>query len=53
MKIAQSLSDEQIAALRSHKVAVELRVRDGGHSWIYWQTALPDILTYVSIGFME
>ncbi|MBR5135580.1 MAG: endo-1,4-beta-xylanase Z [Rikenellaceae bacterium] len=79
VKIAQSLSDEQIAALRqvrlrvdcgdddylfdgnvdfvralrSHKIPVEFRVRDGGHSWIYWQTALPDILTYVSIGFME
>ena len=79
VKIAQSLSDEQVAALRkvrlrvdcgdddylfdgnidfvralrSHKIPVELRVRDGGHSWIYWQTALPDILTYVSIGFME
>ena len=79
VKIAQSLNDEQIAALRqvrlrvdcgdddylfdgnvdfvralrSHKIPVEFRVRDGGHSWIYWQTALPDILTYVSIGFME
>lgn len=79
VKIAQSLSDEQVAALRqvrlrvdcgdddylfdgnvdfvralrSHKIPVEFRVRDGGHSWIYWQTALPDILTYVSIGFME
>ena len=79
VKIAQSLSDEQIVALRqvrlrvdcgdddylfdgnidfvralrSHKIPVEFRVRDGGHSWIYWQTALPDILTYVSIGFME
>ena len=79
VKIAQSLSDEQVAALRqvrlrvdcgdddylfdgnvdfvralrSHKIPVEFRGRDGGHSWIYWQTALPDILTYVSIGFME
>lgn len=42
-----------VRALRAHRVAVELRVRDGGHSWIYWQTALPDILTYVSIGFAE
>ena len=42
-----------VRALRSHKIPVEFRVRDGGHSWIYWQTALPDILTYVSIGFME
>jgi len=26
----------------------EFRVRDGGHSWTYWRTALPEVLTFVS-----
>lgn len=26
----------------------EFRVRDGGHSWSYWRTALPKVLTFVS-----
>lgn len=29
----------------------EFRVRDGGHSWSYWQTALPDVLIFVSQPF--
>lgn len=26
----------------------EFRVRDGGHSWSYWRTALPTVLSFVS-----
>lgn len=26
----------------------EFRVRDGGHSWTYWRTALPNVLSFVS-----
>ena len=26
----------------------EFRVRDGGHSWTYWRTALPEVLRFVS-----
>lgn len=26
----------------------EFRVRDGGHSWTYWRTALPEVLTFIS-----
>lgn len=30
---------------------VQLRVREGTHSSEYWRTALPEVLTFVSIGF--
>lgn len=26
-------------------------MRDGGHTWRYWQTVLEEVLTFVSIGF--
>lgn len=29
----------------------EFRVRDGGHTWLYWRTALPDVLEFVSGAF--
>lgn len=29
----------------------EFRVRDGGHTWIYWRTALPEVLRFVSKQF--
>lgn len=29
----------------------EFRVRDGGHSWTYWRTALPEVLKFISKGF--
>ena len=29
----------------------EFRVRDGGHSWTYWRTALPEVLRFVSQTF--
>ena len=29
----------------------EFRVRDGGHTWSYWQTALPEVLIFVSQSF--
>ncbi|MBO4671755.1 MAG: hypothetical protein J5640_07965 [Bacteroidales bacterium] len=31
----------------------QLRVREGTHNQEYWRTALPDVLTFVSIGFAE
>lgn len=31
----------------------EFRVRDGGHSWTYWRTALPEVLRFVSQTFAE
>lgn len=29
----------------------EFRVRGGGHTWLYWRTALPDVLGFVSEAF--
>lgn len=37
--------------MRERRIALQYRMRDGGHTWRYWQTALPDVLTFVSTGF--
>lgn len=29
----------------------EFRVRDGGHTWTYWRTALPEVLRFISKQF--
>ncbi|MBR1594327.1 MAG: esterase family protein [Alloprevotella sp.] len=47
--LSQSL--DFYAALRSHKVAAQLRVRDGWHSWEYWHNALRLCLPFVSRNF--
>lgn len=39
------------AALIDKKVAHEFRVRDGGHTWTYWRTALPEVLKFVGTSF--
>lgn len=39
--------------MRHHTIPIQFRMRNGGHSWRYWQQALPSILTFVSIGFAE
>ena len=39
--------------MRKLGIPVEFRMRDGGHTWRYWRTALPDVLTFVSFGFGE
>ncbi|MEG1543231.1 MAG: alpha/beta hydrolase family protein [Tannerellaceae bacterium] len=31
----------------------EFRVRDGGHSWTYWRTALPTVLEFISQRFQR
>jgi enterochelin esterase-like enzyme len=38
---------------REKQIPLQFRVRNGGHNWEYWQTALPPILTFVSIGFSK
>jgi enterochelin esterase-like enzyme len=35
------------------KVPIQFRMRDGAHNWMYWKTALPTVLSFVSIGFAE
>lgn len=37
--------------MRQKGIRHEFRVRDGGHSWIYWRTALPEVLKFVSQTF--
>ena len=39
------------SALIDKGVPHEFRVRDGGHSWDYWRTALPEVLKFVSSSF--
>jgi enterochelin esterase-like enzyme len=40
-------------ALRKKEIAHEFRVREGGHTWSYWRTALPQVLEFVSMGFHQ
>lgn len=40
-------------AMRKKEIPHEFRVRDGGHNWTYWRTALPDVLAFVSMGFHQ
>ncbi|OUO53537.1 esterase [Parabacteroides sp. An277] len=37
--------------LQEKNIKHELRVRDGGHTWTYWRTALPSVLEFVSVRF--
>lgn len=40
-----------IKALRKQRIRHQLRVRDGGHTWQYWQQALYTALPFISEGF--
>ena len=42
---------EFISAMREKRIPYQLRVRDGGHTWPYWQEALRMALPFVSEGF--
>ena len=44
-------SCELYYAMKKKKMDVELRVRDGAHTWEYWHTALYDALPFVSRHF--
>jgi len=39
------------AALIDKGISHEFRVRDGGHTWPYWRTALPEVLKFVGQSF--
>ena len=39
------------AMMIDKKIPHEFRVREGGHTWTYWRTALPEVLKFVSEGF--
>lgn len=40
-----------VKALRKQRIPHQLRVRDGGHTWQYWQQALCTALPFISEGF--
>jgi enterochelin esterase-like enzyme len=35
-------------AMRKKNIPHEFRVRDGAHNWIYWRSALPDVLEFIT-----
>lgn len=39
--------------LRKKEVNHEFRIRDGGHTWTYWRTALPTVLAFISERFHQ
>jgi len=40
-------------AMKQKEVPHEFRVRDGGHTWGYWRTSLPEVLSFVSESFHQ
>ncbi|WP_460938374.1 alpha/beta hydrolase [Spirosoma humi] len=40
-------------ALLDRKIPHEYRVRDGGHTWTYWRTGLPDALRFIAASFHQ
>jgi enterochelin esterase-like enzyme len=40
-------------AMRKNGIPHEFRVRDGGHTWTYWRSALPEVLRFVSEAFHQ
>lgn len=41
------------ALMIDKKIPHEFRVRDGGHTWTYWRTALPEVLKFISDSFHQ
>jgi len=37
--------------MREKGIQHEFRVRDGGHNWDYWRSALPSVLEFISKKF--
>jgi enterochelin esterase-like enzyme len=40
-------------AMRKKEIPHEFRTRDGGHTWTYWRSALPEVLHFVSQAFHQ
>ncbi len=40
-------------AMKKKEIPHEFRIRDGGHTWTYWRTALPEVLSFVSDTFHQ
>ena len=39
--------------MRDKQINHEFRIRDGGHTWDYWRSALPTVLSFISKGFHQ
>lgn len=39
--------------MRDKNIPHQFRVRDGGHSWSYWRSGMPEILQYISASFLR
>ncbi|MBE0652357.1 MAG: esterase family protein [Bacteroidales bacterium] len=35
-------------AMRKKEIPHEFRIRDGGHTWAYWRSALPEVLKFIN-----
>lgn len=40
-------------AMRKKEIPHEFRIRDGGHTWSYWRSALPVVLEFISMSFHQ
>lgn len=40
-------------AMHKESIPHEFRVRDGGHTWPYWRSALPEVMKFVSDAFHQ
>jgi len=40
-------------AMKKKEIPHEFRIRDGGHTWSYWRTSLPEVLGFVSDTFHQ
>ena len=40
-------------AMRKKEIPHEFRIRNGVHNWVYWRTALPEVLEFVSMAFHQ
>ncbi len=40
-------------AMRKKEIPHEFRIREGGHTWTYWRTALPTVLGFISNTFHQ
>ncbi len=40
-------------AMRKKEIPHEFRIRDGGHTWSYWRSALPAVLEFISMSFHQ
>ena len=47
----KTISDKIFELLKEKGIKHEFRVRDGGHTWSYWRTALPSVLEFISKRF--